>query len=183
MLCDKYPLSSNNGIGSSSKEVLAALTWDKRAGGTIHDPLLLLVTNTYFLPMLGRDLRLRTHFVRFLAPRGWGCVVTHCLDTLKRRRALIVYKRRSCIMIWLHNFSGYSCIGITLCKRISRLIIGNLFPSQGINSWLSKSIAQDRWTHYILPRGLKYRTKVVLGDVGIKVLLSKSPHSLIPSLL
>jgi len=26
MLCDKYPLSSNNGIGSSSKEVLTTLT-------------------------------------------------------------------------------------------------------------------------------------------------------------
>lgn len=127
----------------------------QRGGGTIQDPLLLLLTNTYFLPMLGRDLGLRTHFVRFLAPRGWGCVVTHCLDTLKRRRALVEYKRLSCIMIWLHNFSGYSCIGITVYKRISCLIIGNLFPSQGINSWLSKSIAQDRWTQYILPPGFK----------------------------
>lgn len=32
MLCDKYPLPSNNGIGSSSKEVLATLTRDKGAG-------------------------------------------------------------------------------------------------------------------------------------------------------
>ena len=55
LVCDKYPLSSNNGIGSSSKEVLSTLTWDKGAGDAIQAPLWLLSNK---------------HFVRSLVPKG-----------------------------------------------------------------------------------------------------------------
>lgn len=164
--CDEYLLSSNNGIGSSSKEVLSTLTWGK-GKRVLYKTL--FVTNSWLLPMLGRDLHLRTHFVRFLE---WE----DCLVTLKWRHALFRYMHWSCAMIWLHNWPCYSCTGQTVCKRRSCLIISDLFPSQGINSWLSESTAQDQRMHYILPSGFKYQTKVLLGDVGIRVLLSKPPH-------
>lgn len=97
------------------------------------------VTNTYFLPHLGRDLGLRTHFVHFLAPKGRGmCHKTLCGHFEVRTFSLFGYMRWSCFMIWLHNFPCYSFTGRTVYKRRCCLIINDLFPSRGINSWLSK---------------------------------------------